>query len=70
MLLTRLPISIGGFGVDEGVFTYFLTLVGVSVTLGFSIAIINHMIFILVILPGGIIHLLDRPQAKKIDRPA
>jgi len=39
LLMIRLPISIDGFGLQEGGFVYFLSFVGISATLGFSVGI-------------------------------
>jgi len=60
ILLTRLPISIDGFGINEGLFAYFLGLMGVSMTLGFSIGLVNHILFLLVISFGGILYAFDK----------
>lgn len=63
ILLTRLPISIDGFGINEGLFAYFLGLMGVSLTLGFTVGLVNHILFLLVISIGGIIYALDGQAA-------
>jgi len=71
LLLIRLPISLSGFGIHEGGFVYFLSLMGVSKTLGFSIGIIDHFILIYAVLPGGIFYALERNQIQlkeEIDR--
>jgi hypothetical protein len=74
LLLIRLPISIDGFGIHEGGYVYFLSLVGVASSDGFAIGLINHLIFLIGILPGGLIYLFQTNPAKssatiaKIDR--
>ena len=52
----RLPISLGGIGVHEGGFTYFLTLLGHPVSIGLSLGIINHALMLASILPGAILY--------------
>lgn len=65
LLLIRLPISMNGFGIHEGGFIYFLSLMGVSSSLAFSIGIIDHFIFIYAVLPGGIFYAIDKPSISK-----
>ena len=54
LILIRLPISLDGFGINEGTYVYFLSAIGISEALGFSLGLINHFITILAIIPGGI----------------
>ena len=65
LLLIRLPISFDGFGIQEGGFAYFLSLAGATATEGFSIGLVNHLFFILGILPGGIFYLTERIDKKE-----
>lgn len=60
LVLIRLPLSIDGFGIQEGGFVYFLALVGVSESLGFSVGLINHFVFLVALLPGGILYAVGR----------
>ncbi len=60
LFLVRLPISLDGFGINEGSYAYFLAAIGISETLGFSLGLINHFITILAIIPGGIFWALHR----------
>lgn len=60
LVLIRLPISIHGFGINEGGFAYFLSLFGVSETLGFSVGIIDHFVVLVGILPGAIFYAFGR----------
>ena len=55
-LLNRMPISFDGFGINEGLFVYFLALFGVPAEKGFLIGLINHLVFIAGILPGAIFY--------------
>ena len=58
LLVIRLPLTIDGFGVREGLFTWFLTKVGVDESLGFAVGLVNHVLFLLAVLPGGVMHFL------------
>jgi uncharacterized protein (TIRG00374 family) len=66
LLLIRLPISIDGFGLHEAGYVYFLSLVGVPSADGLAIGLINHLIFIVGILPGGIIYLFHTVPHDKV----
>jgi len=57
LLLIRLPISFDGFGIHEGVFVYFLALIGISKDVGFSIGLTNHLVFLIALLPGWVFYL-------------
>ncbi len=62
----RLPISVAGFGVNEGLYVYFLTLVGVDAGVAFSVGLVDHIIILLAIMPGGIFYLLY-PKEKQVE---
>lgn len=64
LVLIRLPISLHGFGINEGGFVYFLSLIGIPKALGFSIGLIDHFIILIGILPGALFYALDRPGKK------
>lgn len=49
---SRLPISVHGFGIREGLFMYALSLVGVSAATGLAVGLVNHLLFIIAVLPG------------------
>lgn len=67
LLLIRLPISIDGFGIHEGGFVYFLSILGISKAVGFNVGLLNHLIFLIAILPGGIFYVfLKGPKRKAI----
>lgn len=57
IFLNRMPISFDGFGIMEGLFTYFLGLFGVMHEKGFLIGLFNHLLFILGVLPGGLFYI-------------
>jgi len=58
LLLIRLPISFDGFGIREGVFVYFLALIGIAKDVGFSIGLTNHLVFLIALLPGWLFYLM------------
>jgi hypothetical protein len=68
LLLIRLPISIDGFGIHEGGFIYFLSILGVSKAVGFNIGLLNHLIFLIAILPGGLFYIFDKSPKRKVIR--
>lgn len=49
---SRLPISVHGFGIREGLFMYALSLVGVPAATGLAVGLVNHLLFIVAVLPG------------------
>jgi glycosyltransferase 2 family protein len=49
---SRLPISLHGFGIREGLFMYALSLVGVAAATGLAVGLVNHLLFIVAVLPG------------------
>ncbi len=66
-LLNRMPISFDGFGINEALFIYFLGLFGVIAEKGFLIGLINHILFIFGVMPGGIFYALsDRAGEKSV----
>jgi uncharacterized protein (TIRG00374 family) len=70
LLLIRLPVTVDGFGLREGVFTFFLAKMGVPQSLGFAVGLVNHVLFLLAVMPGGVIHLLgsaDQGRASRRD---
>lgn len=64
LVLIRIPVSFDGFGIREGLFVYFLALVGVPESTGFAVGLANHLLFLVAVLPGGLFHLLD-PGAER-----
>lgn len=60
LFLVKLPISVDGFGIHEGGFVYFLSLVGVSTSVGFTIGLANHFIFLIGLLPGAVFYIFGR----------
>ena len=64
VILSRLPISLNGFGIYEAAFVYFLRFADVSTSVGFSVGIVIHLVSLIAILPGGIMYALDRERKK------
>ena len=64
MIITRLPISLDGFGIKEGGTLYFLALVGVPEVLGFSVGFLSHILTLISVLPGGILYFLEQTKKK------
>lgn len=59
LVLVRLPISVDGFGIQEGAYVFFLSLIGVARTEAFLIGLASHFLAIISILPGGILYALN-----------
>lgn len=60
MFLARIPISINGLGITEGSMIYFLSLVGVASSVGFSVAVVNHLVLLVGILPGALFYAMNK----------
>ena len=56
LVLVRLPISLDGFGIQEGAFVYFLGLIGVARSEAFSLGLGSHILAIVSLLPGGLLY--------------
>ncbi|NND81374.1 MAG: flippase-like domain-containing protein [Gammaproteobacteria bacterium] len=63
-VLTALPISLGGLGVREGIFTFFLTQVGVVVSDAVLLAFLIYINRLAVSMIGGVIQPLDKNIGK------
>lgn len=59
-ILLRIPISIQGIGVEEGLFIFFLSLIGVSTTEAFALAFIIRMARWTLSLCGGLIYISEK----------
>ena len=64
MLATTVPISIGGWGVREGVMVFSFAMIGISEDGSFALSILLGLAILVTSLPGGIVWLFTR------DRPA
>jgi uncharacterized protein (TIRG00374 family) len=56
VLVSLLPISVGGIGVREGAFVYFFAQVGMSTAEAFTLSLLLYVLNLIVILPGGVIY--------------
>ncbi len=59
LVLVRLPISLDGFGLQEGTFVYFLALVGVPPAEAFLLGLASHLLAIASLLPGAVLYWLN-----------
>lgn len=64
--LIIIPISLGGIGVQEGAFVYFLSQVGMSTQEALTVALIFRVLMVLASLPGGIIYIIEGTDMKKL----
>jgi uncharacterized protein (TIRG00374 family) len=64
LLFSRLPISLGGLGVQEGSFIYMLSLFGVPSTQALSVILLSNALLVLSLLPVAVWYLIgSRPRA-------
>jgi uncharacterized protein (TIRG00374 family) len=64
LLLIRLPVTFDGFGVREGLFAYFLsTFAGVDKAVAFSVGLANHLLFLVALIPGGVMWALKKNKS-------
>ncbi len=57
-LATMLPLAIGGIGVREGAFVFFLSKLGVSISTAFLLSIVTFLLVIVISIPGFVFYLL------------
>jgi hypothetical protein len=65
LLVIRLPIAFDGFGFHEGIYVYFLGLIGMSRDMAFGIGLVNHLIFLVALLPGCAFYLAGEREVVK-----
>jgi len=58
-LISRIPISFEGIGVNEGLLVYFFTLLGLSTTGAFTIGLLGHIALIIAALPALYFYIRD-----------
>ncbi len=62
-ILTMVPLTVGGFGVREGFFVYFYSLLGVPANIAVGVSLANYTIMALIPAAcGGVIYLWDTIQ--------
>ncbi|MDH3637207.1 MAG: flippase-like domain-containing protein [Gammaproteobacteria bacterium] len=61
MILIMLPISIGGFGLREGIFVGMFALAGMSTTDAFALGFALSITDLLISLVGGLLYAIERP---------
>ena len=65
-ILSLIPITISGFGIREGFFVYFYSLLGVSPEVAVSVSLMNYVVLTIVpALFGAVIYLFDIFKKKK-----
>jgi len=57
-LATMLPLAVGGIGIREGAFVFFLSKLGVSISTAFLLSIVTFLLVIIISLPGFVFYLL------------
>ncbi|GJL55797.1 MAG: hypothetical protein NPIRA02_29290 [Nitrospirales bacterium] len=58
-LISMLPISIAGLGVQEGAYVYFFSLTGTNTTIILAMALVLRFLLIFAVLPGGVLYLRE-----------
>ncbi|WP_447968832.1 lysylphosphatidylglycerol synthase transmembrane domain-containing protein [Nitrospira sp. M1] len=58
-LISMIPISIAGLGVQEGAYVYFFSLTGTNATIILTMALVLRFLLIFAVLPGGILYLRE-----------
>jgi len=58
-LISRIPISFEGLGVNEGLLVYFFSLLGLSKTGAFTIGLLGHIAIIIATLPALFFYIKD-----------
>jgi len=61
MILVMFPISIGGFGLREGIFVALFALAGMSTTDAFALGFALSITDLLISLVGGLLYAIERP---------
>ena len=59
-ILFRIPVSVQGIGVEEGIFILFLSMIGLSTTEAFSLALVIRMARWATSLSGGALYLSEK----------
>ena len=65
-IITLIPISLGGFGVREGLYALFLAPLGVSIEQSTLLSLLSFSPFIFVGLLGGLFYLFDSYSHKEM----
>lgn len=65
LLVSLLPISIFGLGIKEGAFVYLFSQVGVDPAVALAVSFYTYILQIMIIIPGSVIFLYERFQAKR-----
>jgi uncharacterized protein (TIRG00374 family) len=52
LALSRIPVAIDGFGIREGLYVYFFSLIGMATSKAFILGFLSHVVGILALLPA------------------
>ena len=63
-MITMIPISMSGLGLQDGAYVFFLGQVGVAPTIAFSMSLLAHFIRYLTGLIGGVFYMLERDRSR------
>jgi uncharacterized membrane protein YbhN (UPF0104 family) len=63
LLFTRIPVSLSGFGVVEGLYVAFFALVGLSATESFLLGLVANLSIVVTTLPGAFFYTSGGIQA-------
>lgn len=63
LVFARLPISLDGLGIQEGLYVLLFRLAGLSTTDAFSIGLMARFLTVLALLPGGVLFALARRRS-------
>ena len=66
-LATMLPLAIGGIGVREGAFVFFLSQLGVSISTAFLLSLTTFLLVVVTSLPGFVLYLRYGLSVKRIE---
>lgn len=70
LVLVRIPISLDGFGVQEGGFVYILSLIGIVSSEAFLLGASSHLLAIISVLPGGVLYAFGGLSLRKEQKAA
>ena len=66
MLITTLPLSIGGWGIRENAIILGFGLIGIASDAALALSVLLGLIALVTALPGGLVWLLSRERGENI----
>lgn len=67
LLIALLPISIGGYGVVDGAFIYFMSVYGLEASIGITIMLLVRLAALPTALTGGLLYFVEDREKLRID---